>query len=505
MSAANSISRRTARASSWMVGARILAKTIDFVTLMILARILAPEDFGLIAIAMVVIQILEAVLELPVSQALVSARRPTRSHLDTAFTLAAARGAIVFFISIALAYPLAHFYDDNRLVPLTCAIALAPAMRSLISVRMATYQRRLRAQPVFLIELVGKVAAFFSSVSVAIATESYWAIAIATIVSPSISAVFSYIVAPYMPRLSLRQWRYFFGILSWTTLTQFFQSMLWNFDKLFLGRVVPGAVLGKFYMADNVSQAPISMLVAPVARPFTAAFSNNRVRHKLGAAYMMAVRSLVFFVAPVMVTIALLSSQIITLLFGPKWFDAAPMLQGFALITILQTASTPLTALCLATHRVAALAARAAIALAIQVPIMVALFNAYGVMGVIGARAIVNTALLIMTFFLVKRITGTTVKAQITSLFDIIPALISASVAAFFLTLFWPDAQSRLVLALEIGLILGVAATVYLGVAIAIWGHRGRPNGAEALIFEIGNNIQRRLFVSSRRLQTPRG
>src|SRR5690348_16089939 len=147
------VSQRTATVSGAFVVARIGAKALDFVSLTVLARLLAPDDFGLIAIAMVFIQIVEAIFEVPVSALLMRARPLTRGLLDTGFTLSLIRGLTVFGVLAVTAFAVARFYSDPRLIWLVVALACAPLARSLVSIRMVLYGRRLNAMPEFWLEV----------------------------------------------------------------------------------------------------------------------------------------------------------------------------------------------------------------------------------------------------------------------------------------------------------------------------------------------------------------
>lgn len=123
MSVNSAVSQRTATASGTYVVARTGAKALDFISLMVLARLLTPGDFGLIAIAMVFIQVVEAIFEVPVGAILMRARPITRASLDTGFTLSSIRGLVVFGVLAGAAFGIAHLYSDPRLKWLVMALA----------------------------------------------------------------------------------------------------------------------------------------------------------------------------------------------------------------------------------------------------------------------------------------------------------------------------------------------------------------------------------------------
>lgn len=88
----SNVSQRTATASIWTISGKFLARLLDFVSLLVLARLLSPADFGLVAIATSVLVIVEAILDLPLTQALVRQPSPSDSMFATAFTLSVLRG-----------------------------------------------------------------------------------------------------------------------------------------------------------------------------------------------------------------------------------------------------------------------------------------------------------------------------------------------------------------------------------------------------------------------------
>src|SRR6266446_2754021 len=118
------IRRRTTVGATIMIASRLAARCIDLAALAVLGRLLSPADFGLVAIAMSVMMIVEAITELPVGQAIVRLSVVTKAHYDTAFTICFLRGAGVALILFALSWPLAQIYGDDRLIGLVCALAI---------------------------------------------------------------------------------------------------------------------------------------------------------------------------------------------------------------------------------------------------------------------------------------------------------------------------------------------------------------------------------------------
>ena len=109
------IAQRTGKAVGWLTLARISAKAIDFYLLILFGRVLTPADFGLVALAMTLVVMLELIADLPVGQVLVRMQDPRPDHYDTAFTLSLIRAAALGVLYVALAWPFAWTYHDARL------------------------------------------------------------------------------------------------------------------------------------------------------------------------------------------------------------------------------------------------------------------------------------------------------------------------------------------------------------------------------------------------------
>ncbi|WP_267414880.1 oligosaccharide flippase family protein, partial [Sphingomonas sp. GC_Shp_4] len=278
------IGKRTAAAAIWLVSVRLLTKSIDFIALLVLARLLTPADFGLVAIAMTLIFIVEAVLELPINQALVRQSAITQSQLDTAFTLAVLRGLILAALLALAAYPFSFVYGDHRLVGLVLALGWAPVLRGLMSPKLAVYARQIDFRRDFIIDLSGKVVSLAFSIVLAWQTHSYWALVLGTVVTPLVMMITSYLVAPYRPRLSLRDWPIFAGFAGWSTVTQMLSALSWQADRLILGRFATRQQLGTFTLANDLSYIPELALIKPIMRPLMSAFAHvgdspERLRH----------------------------------------------------------------------------------------------------------------------------------------------------------------------------------------------------------------------------------
>jgi len=475
---------RIAAGTAWLVAARLATRAIDFFTLLVLANLLVPADFGLVAVALSVVQIAEAVFELPVGQVLIRSDAITGDLLDTAFTIGMIRGALLAVVVAVVAQPFAILYHDPRLAALLCFLAAAPIARALISPAMTHFAKAIDFRRDLLIELAGKGAALGCSVWLAVATRSYWAIAIGTVANPVVMVLFSYAVARYRPRLSLARWPEFAHFVGWSTAAQLVSAINWQADRLLLGKLVPRADFGAYVLAWDIAAVPEQAFVKPIGRPLLAAFTEmKRDLPRLNGAYLRSVNSVLALGVPIMLALSMLAQPAVHLALGPKWQSSWPMLQWLALTLIPPLLTAPLGALCVTLGRTDVFLRRNLIELVVMVPSVVISAYLGGIWGVIGARLAIAVVMALVTILLVRRLLQIPITRQLAGPWR--PLVAAGGMALVLLAL-----RDRLhgvegvSLALGLAACAGIALSVYGAILLLSWQLNGRPKGIETMLTE---------------------
>ena len=481
----HSLSVKAAHAGSWMVIGRVLTKVIDFSTLLILIHALKPSDFGLIAIAMSVIQIIEAIFEIPVAQAVLGLDEFSDDMLNTAFTLSLIRGFIIALVSMGLAWPLASFYRDPRLVSLYCALAFAPALRGLLSPKMIIFIKHLDFRQDFATMLIGKVFSLVAACVFAFSTHNYWAIAVGTITYPLTTCVISYILAPFRPRLTLCKWRHFRDMMSWNTLSQVFSSLNWQIDKLMLGRFVTPTALGQYSLANDLNAIPVQALTQPLGRPIMAAFAARRDSQNLDAIYYKIASTIMYLGGPIFIVLNCMAFPIVHLILGDKWLAAVPVLEWVALSGILLLPCDPMPALALALNNNRWTALKTFLESLVKIPTLILGVVFFGMMGAVVARLFVSVAVFIFTMFLVKKLINLPVVKQVSAVLRPTFALLALDLcmrAMYFIYNYYLAGKLLLVFS---ALIVLIGMIQYALFSYLIWKMAGSPEGAESTILHL--------------------
>lgn len=477
------LSIRTAKAGSWLVAGKFVSKLIDFLTLVILARLLTPADFGLVAMAMVPIFVIEALMELPLAAALIRVPAPTKAMFDTAFTLALLRAAAVLGAAATISWPLSLFYGEPKLVPLICALALAPTLRGLVSPRMTLYAKRLDFSREFIIDVTSKAASLVVASSAAVATNSYWALPAGSVTTCAILLVLSYRFAPFKPTLTLSEWHRFSSITKWNTFSQFIETANWQLDRLLLPKFVDTATFGRYATASNIASIPDQAVTSPSYRPLLSAFSAIRSDEALRAAYGKATALTVVALAPVLLNLALQADLAIHLVLGDKWKSAAAYLYWIALLNILWVPFAPLRALAAARDRMHIVAVAVLVEFVVKIPMLLVAIPAWGVNGVFVSQFVAGLLVVAVSMWNVYQLVGMSPHTQFLYLLRPLAAIVPMAASISWISQYRPTDGWFFEFAWFVAVFVGSTA-IYL-LSVLLMAHVSKPkHGAEDVIWD---------------------
>lgn len=487
------LSTRVALGTLWVGAAKVLVRGADLAVLLILSRILAPADFGLVAIAVSFVTVLDALTALPMSAALVRLAVIERGHCDTAFTLSLARAGVVAAMVVAAAEPFAKLYGDERLAGLLFVLWLLPVARGLRSPRLAVYAKAMDFRRNFIVDVAGKLAAIVLTLGFVAWLRSYWAIALSLISAPFAAAAVSYALAPYRPRLSLSRYRDFIDFLGWLSLAQLVAAINWQFDRLFLGRVAATGMVGLYSMAGNIAALPEQSVIRPVVvAPLLSSLSLLRDDPaRLRRAYNKADQAILTLGLPALVALAVFAGPLVALLFDARWQPMAPLLTGLALAMTPALLRVPFRALAMSLGRTSAVTRAVAIDAAFRLPALVLGYWLFGIWGLIAAIGLASAAAAAVIMVMVRSLIGTPVMAQLRECRR--PLLAACALAATgLLAAPWLVGLAGLALFAALAASLGAAMAAYGAVLLVLWCADGRPDGIEVFVLDQIGALARR-------------
>lgn len=318
--------------SAWMIGAKVVVNTAALVSTIILARILTPNDFGLVAIATAVGVVVSLVTEMSLSNALLKNDAPDEADFDTAWSMNFLRGIGLAVVLTALAWPLALAYDDARLAAVLIVIAITATIRALENPHMVTFRRALNFRPDFQLEVTEKIASVAVAIALAIIFRSFWALVLGNLFAVLARVALSYLKRPYQPRFTLERWRSLMSFSVWLTLAQTVKTLTERSVPLIIGAFLPTMAVGQYSLGERLASMPIRELIGTLSVTLFPAFSRmNDDPDRLRRAYIRAQGMTSLLAMPMGFGMAAIAEPLVPFLIGAKWLPAVPVIQAVAI------------------------------------------------------------------------------------------------------------------------------------------------------------------------------
>ncbi len=480
-----SLNEQMAFGAAWMTGARLGVQLLGLASTMILARLLTPEDFGLIALAMSVVALLDTLSHFGFEIPLIQKQDANRDDFDTAWTLGILVGALIA-ATIVLVSPLAaRFYSEPRLVPILQWIALGHFVFSFQNIGIVLFRKELNFRRDFALQIVQKAATLAVSIPLAFAMRSYWALVAGMVAGRFISVAISYGFLPYRPRFCLRSWRELFGFSKWLQVNGILGYVRDQGYILVVGRVLDAPSVGLFSMSNEIASLPSTTLVAPLNRAVFPGFAriSDQVS-RLRDSYRSMLGLVALLAVPAAVGIAAVAPLAVPVMLGPNWQAAVPLLSLLALAGATRTLTASTISIQYATGQPQLQTYTTGLQALTLVPMVVAGVTQMGVVGAAWAY-LLHSLLVFMPisyWFLLRR-----TPIQFPDVWQPLWRPLAAAAIMFMvirpLATAWAvpgalNALPRLILT------VGLGAIVYLAGVLLLWLTSGMPEGAERTVLD---------------------
>lgn len=401
------LSKQVAHGAVWMVMARWVVRLMGLGSVVVLARLLDPEDFGVAAVAGAFMGIIEGLSHFDPTKALVQRKGLDEGHFETAWTLAFTRGAILFVLMVASAPVLASFMDDDRLKNVVFALALIPLLKGLQSPKIVVYEKSLNFSRVSVILVTTKLASLMTTVSVAIIYESYWALVLGQVVSVSVGLILTYILAPFFPRFSFSRWRDLFSFGVWVTLSSMVSTLSRGMDNFLIGRFLQLSSAGLYFMVRQISALPSAEIVQPLQNVLFPTFSQVADRpDQLRRLAVEVVSVLSSIGLATSIGFALIAEQFVPIVLGEKWLSIVSFMEILLPVLGFQAVFSVGSIVALSTGRTKELFWNSLWYAMVRVPLFVVGLLVWGLEGAIWGVAISGAIFCALQYRLLRLVLG---------------------------------------------------------------------------------------------------
>lgn len=303
----------------WTLALRWTDRLIGFVSTLILARLLLPNDFGVFALASIIAGLADVLLDLGVHIALIQDPAPQREDYDTAWTLRIVQSALAAMLLLLLAQPLAGLLDEPRLAPLLPWLAVALLLGSLENIGVVDFQKQQHFDQDFRFFFSKRVVGFVLTITLALVLRSYWALVAGTLGQRMVGIVLSYVLHPYRPQFSLRRAGKIWGFSRWILLQNVGIYLEQRLDKILVGKREPTALVGAYAVADEIAAMPGTELLAPLNRTLLPVLAARMDKpDQVREAYLLALSVQCLIGFPAAVGLVMTADQVVALLLGAQ-------------------------------------------------------------------------------------------------------------------------------------------------------------------------------------------
>lgn len=335
-----SLLRRVVRGGLWIITLRIFNRALGFIRTIVLARLLAPEDFGVLGIALLSLSTLETFSQTGFQPALIQKKANVEPYLDTAWTVSVIRGTVLFCILFFSATHIAEFFNSPEAILVIRMIALFALLSGLRNIGVIFFRKELEFNKHFFYEFSATCADLLVAVILAFVLRNVWAMVWGGLAANLTRLIMSYVLHAYRPKLKFEKEKFqeLFGFGKWVLGSSLVVFLVTQGDDIFVGKLLGVTALGLYQIAYAISNLPATEITHVISQVTYPAYSKLQDQPaKLREAYLRVLQLTVFLATPLTVGIIVLAPQFIQILLGEKWLPAVPAVQILALAGLLRS------------------------------------------------------------------------------------------------------------------------------------------------------------------------
>ena len=324
----------------WVSSAKAITQTFSWLVTIVLARILLPADFGVIAIAWLFIGLLDLITELGVGAAIIQKKDLHQTHLYSTFWLSLLSGIVFYVIIFQCAPFISQFFHNNELTDILRALGTIFLIGSFKTIPLSVLKRDLAFPKTSIAESLSVFIGGLLSITLALEGYGVWSLVFGSISQHLILTCLLFYLSSWKPKLvfHIRKAR---EILSFG-ISVAGSSVLWyahsNADSAIVGRILGDTLLGYYSMAQHLSKMPIGKLMNIINQVAFPVFSRLQdERHSLQAYYLKITRFITLMIFPAMMGLVLVSENLIRVVLTDKWLPILPPFRALCFVSMIKS------------------------------------------------------------------------------------------------------------------------------------------------------------------------
>lgn len=340
----DNLSQKVSRGALWITVGTICSRGLGLISSIILARLLLPSDYGIMAIAMATIGIAENLTQTGFGSALIQKQKRPEEFLNTAWTFELVKYLFLFLILFILAPIFAHFFNEPAASAVLRVISFGLIFRGLKNIGVVYFRKKLDFKKQFIFITVPLIIYVVVVIPLAFILKNVWALVWASIVREIVVCIISYIMHHYRPRLDfgIKKAKELFNFGKWILGNSLIVMIRKQGITMFVGKLLGIPVLGFYNRAEAFSVMLFQQMTGVVWQVGYPAYSQLQVDSiRLKRAYLLTLQLLTFIGLPMAGGLFVLSRDFTHLFLTDKWISIVPVIQVLCLSAMIGFITTP--------------------------------------------------------------------------------------------------------------------------------------------------------------------
>lgn len=338
----SSLKKQAVSGVLWSFGQQFSVQIINFVVQIILARLLMPEMFGLIAMLTVFISIGQSLMDAGMTSSLIRSKNPDQLDYSTVFLTNLMISVSVYLITYLSAPYIAQFYSQEILKDILRIYALTFVIRSFVAVHIAKMTKEMNFKTQMILQIPSTIVGAIVGVTMAYLGYGVWSLVWLHIAQSIVYTLQIWIFVPWRPSFvfNKRRFKYHFNFGYKLTLSGLLDTVYNDAYRIVIGKFFTPAAVGFFNQAETMRLFPVQQISSVMGKVTYPLFSNIKGDVQLKNAYRITMKLVLFAVSPIMLILIVVAKEGFLFLFGEKWLPGVPYFQILATASIIRPISS---------------------------------------------------------------------------------------------------------------------------------------------------------------------
>ena len=331
-----SLGTKVIKGTFWAIGMRWVSRFMGLASMALVARQLKPEDFGIVAVSIAIIGLMDSFTNLGADTALIRHTNPQPKHYNTVWTFTVMMHLFSAWLIAIVGYFSIYLYHDMRYEGVLYAMSLSMIFNGLANVGVVDFRRKLDYHKDFQINVGIQMAGVLSTIGLSFLLHSYWALVLGGTIRSLVKVALSYSMSSYRPRISLAAHKEMFSFSFWMMISSISSFLSSKFDRLILARYFSPTILGLYAIAGEIASMVVFELLLPIERALLPALAARQQDKKWLEGNIIRVFNISATMAIATgIGLALVAKQVLIIIYGARYVDAANIMVAMAILNAI--------------------------------------------------------------------------------------------------------------------------------------------------------------------------